>query len=227
MMKAIDKEYQSSITPERALEILKEGNERFMNNLKANRDLLQQANQTRNGQWPFATILSCIDSRTSAELIFDQGLGDIFSIRIAGNIVNTDIIGSMEFACKLAGSKLLVVLGHTRCGAVKGACDHVEMGNLTELLAKLQTAVYLEKETLDESQRNSSNAVFVENVATISVKRSVQAIIERSYILEQMIEKGKIAIIGAMHDLDTGMVEFYEDTLITHSNIESTRRQDD
>ncbi|ERM80393.1 hypothetical protein P872_13565 [Rhodonellum psychrophilum GCM71 = DSM 17998] len=226
-MKAIDKEYQSSITPERALEILKEGNERFMNNLKANRDLLQQANQTRNGQWPFATILSCIDSRTSAELIFDQGLGDIFSIRIAGNIVNTDIIGSMEFACKLAGSKLLVVLGHTRCGAVKGACDHVEMGNLTELLAKLQTAVYLEKETLDESQRNSSNAVFVENVATISVKRSVQAIIERSYILEQMIEKGKIAIIGAMHDLDTGMVEFYEDTLITHSNIESTRRQDD
>ncbi|MDO9554792.1 carbonic anhydrase family protein [Rhodonellum sp.] len=226
-MKAIDKEYQSSITPERALEILKEGNERFMNNLKANRDLLQQANQTRNGQWPFATILSCIDSRTSAELIFDQGLGDIFSIRIAGNIVNTDIIGSMEFACKLAGSKLLVVLGHSRCGAVKGACDHVEMGNLTELLAKLQTAVYLEKETLDESQRNSSNAVFVENVATISVKRSVQAIIERSYILEQMIEKGKIAIIGAMHDLDTGMVEFYEDTLITHSNIESTRRQDD
>lgn len=226
MMKAIDKEYQLSITPERALEILKEGNERFMNNLKANRDLLQQANQTRNGQWPFATILSCIDSRTSAELIFDQGLGDIFSIRIAGNIVNTDIIGSMEFACKLAGSKLLVVLGHTRCGAVKGACDHVEMGNLTELLAKLQTAVYLEKETLDESQRNSSNAVFVENVATISVKRSVQAIIERSYILEQMIEKGKIAIIGAMHDLDTGMVEFYDDTLITHSNIEATRRQD-
>lgn len=226
MMKAIDKEYQLSITPERALEILKEGNERFMNNLKANRDLLQQANQTRNGQWPFATILSCIDSRTSAELIFDQGLGDIFSIRIAGNIVNTDIIGSMEFACKLAGSKLLVVLGHSRCGAVKGACDHVEMGNLTELLAKLQTAVYLEKETLDESQRNSSNAAFVENVATISVKRSVQAIIERSYILEQMIEKGKIAIIGAMHDLDTGMVEFYDDTLITHSNIEATRGQD-
>lgn len=226
MMKAIDKEYQLSITPERALEILKEGNERFMNNLKANRDLLQQANQTRNGQWPFATILSCIDSRTSAELIFDQGLGDIFSIRIAGNIVNTDIIGSMEFACKLAGSKLLVVLGHSRCGAVKGACDHVEMGNLTELLAKLQTAVYLEKETLDESQRNSSNAVFVENVATISVKRSVQAIIERSYILEQMIENGKIAIIGAMHDLDTGMVEFYDDTLITHSNIEATRGQD-
>lgn len=226
MMKAIDKEYQLSITPERALEILKEGNERFMNNLKANRDLLQQANQTRNGQWPFATILSCIDSRTSAELIFDQGLGDIFSIRIAGNIVNTDIIGSMEFACKLAGSKLLVVLGHSRCGAVKGACDHVEMGNLTELLAKLQTAVYLEKETLDESQRNSSNAVFVENVATISVKRSVQAIIERSYILEQMIENGKIAIIGAMHDLDTGMVKFYDDTLITHSNIEATRGQD-
>ena len=225
-MKAINKETQSSITPLKALEILKEGNMRFMNNLKANRDLLQQANQTRNGQWPFATILSCIDSRTSAELIFDKGLGDIFSIRIAGNIVNTDIIGSMEFACKLAGSKLLVVLGHSKCGAVKGACDHVEMGNLTELLAKLQTAVYQEKTTLDESKRNSSNEEFVENVAQLNVKRSVHAIVERSYILEQMIENGKIAIIGAMHNLETGLVEFYEDTLVTEENFAEIRRQD-
>ena len=123
-----------------AMEILQEGNGRFIKNLKAQRDLLEQVNDTREGQWPFATILSCIDSRTSAELVFDQGLGDIFSIRIAGNIVNTDILGSMEFACKVAGSKLIVVLGHTKCGAVKGACDHVEMGNLTELLSKLQPA---------------------------------------------------------------------------------------
>jgi carbonic anhydrase len=214
-MKAHTKETQASITPLRALEILKEGNQRFVSNLKTNRNLLQQANDTREGQWPFAVILSCIDSRTSAELIFDQGLGDVFSIRIAGNIVNTDIIGSIEFACKVAGSKLIVVMGHTRCGAVKGACNHVEMGNLTELLSKIQPAVYQEKLTLDASQRNASNEEFVENVATLNVKRSVKTIIDRSYILEQMIEKGEIAIIGAKHDLETGVVSFYDDTLIS------------
>ena len=144
-MKVHTKETQDKLTPRAALEILKEGNDRFVKNLKAQRDLLRQINETRDGQWPFATILSCIDSRTSAELVFDQGLGDIFSVRIAGNIVNTDIIGSMEFACKVAGSKLVVVLGHTNCGAIKGACDHVEMGNLTELLSKIQPAVYQEK----------------------------------------------------------------------------------
>ena len=214
-MQAHTRETQSTITPSKALELLKEGNLRFVNNLKRNRDILQQANETRNGQWPFATILSCIDSRTSAELIFDQGLGDIFSIRIAGNIVNTDIIGSMEFACKIAGSKLLVVLGHTSCGAVKGACDNVEMGNLTELLSKLQPAVYQETSTIVADQRNSANEQFVENVATINVKRSVNAVVERSYILEQMIEQGEIAIVGAMYNLETGLVEFYEDTLIS------------
>jgi len=214
-MKAHTKETQASITPLRALEILKEGNLRFINNLKTNRNLLQQANDTRQGQWPFAVILSCIDSRTSAELIFDQGLGDVFSIRIAGNVVNTDIIGSIEFACKVAGSKLIVVMGHTSCGAVKGACNHVEMGNLTEVLSKIQPAVYQEKLTLDASQRNASNEEFVENVATINVKRSVKTIIDRSYILEQMIEKGEIAIIGAKHDLETGIVSFFDDTLIS------------
>ncbi len=214
-MKAHTKETQASITPLRALEILKEGNQRFVSNLKTNRNLLQQANDTREGQWPFAVILSCIDSRTSAELIFDQGLGDVFSIRIAGNIVNTDIIGSIEFACKVAGSKLIVVMGHTRCGAVKGACNHVEMGNLTELLSKIQPAVYQEKLTLDASQRNASNEEFVENVANLNVKRSVKTIIDRSYILEQMIEKGEIAIIGAKHDLETGIVSFFDDTLIS------------
>ncbi len=209
-MKTLNKELQASITPRKALEILKNGNNRFVSNLQAHRNLLEQVNDTRDGQWPFATILSCIDSRTSAELIFDQGLGDIFSVRIAGNIVNTDILGSMEFACKVAGSKLIVVLGHSKCGAVKGACDHVEMGNLTELLSKIQPAVYQEKETVDN--RNASNSVFVENVAEINVKRNVKNIIERSFILEQMIENGEIGIVGAMHNIETGEVTFYEDS---------------
>ena len=205
-MKTHTKDTQENTTPRMALEILKEGNNRFLKNYKENRNLLQQVNDTRDGQWPFATILSCIDSRTSAELIFDQGLGDIFSVRIAGNIVNTDILGSMEFACKVAGSKLIVVLGHTKCGAVKGACDHVEMGNLTELLSKLQPAVYQEKETKNE--RNSSNYKFVENVAEINVKRSVVNIIERSFILEQMVENGEIGVVGAMYNRDEQNAEF-------------------
>lgn len=208
-MKTLNKEIQASITPRKALEILKEGNNRFINNLKAHRNLLEQVNDTRDGQWPFATILSCIDSRTSAELIFDQGLGDVFSVRIAGNIVNTDILGSMEFACKVAGSKLIVVLGHSKCGAVKGACNHVEMGNLTELLSKIQPAVYQENETI--TNRNADNEPFVENVAQINVKRSVKNIIERSFILEQMVESGEIGIVGAMHDIQTGKVIFYDD----------------
>jgi len=210
-MKTLNKELQSQISPRKALEILQEGNDRFIKNLKANRNLLQQANETRDGQWPFATILSCIDSRTSAELIFDQGLGDVFSVRIAGNIVNTDILGSMEFACKVAGSKLIVVLGHTKCGAVKGACDHVEMGNLTELLSKLQPAVYQEK-TIKEN-RTSANNPFVENVSKINVKRSVKSIIERSFILEQMVENGEIGVVGAMHNIETGKVTFYTDVM--------------
>lgn len=214
-MRTLTKELQSQISPQDALEILRQGNQRFINNLKANRNLLQQANETRDGQWPFAAILSCVDSRTSAELIFDQGLGDIFSIRIAGNIVNTDILGSMEFACKVSGAKLIVVLGHSNCGAVKGACDHIEMGNLTELLAKLQPAVYEEKSVTNPEERNSKNALFVESVAAINVKRSVKTIVSRSSILEQMIEKGEIAIIGAMHNLETGAVEFYDDVFLS------------
>ncbi|MCF6141038.1 carbonic anhydrase [Flavobacterium sp. K77] len=208
-MKAHNRESQAQMTPQKALDYLKEGNQRFMSNLKAHRDLLEQANATVDGQWPFATILSCIDSRTSAELIFDQGLGDVFSVRIAGNVVNTDILGSMEFACKVAGSKLIVVLGHTKCGAIKGACDHVEMGNLTELLSKIQPSVYQESETITE--RSSKNATFVENVSQINVKRNVKSIIERSPILKQMIENGEIGIVGAMHNLETGEVTFYED----------------
>lgn len=210
-MKTLNKEIQNTISPRNALEILKQGNSRFINNLKANRNLLEQVNSLRDGQWPFASVLSCIDSRTSAELIFDQGLGDIFSIRIAGNIINTDILGSMEFACKVAGSKLIVVLGHTKCGAVKGACDHVEMGNLTELLSKLQPAVYQERET--QNDRTSKNSKFVEKVSAINVKRSVKSIIERSFILEQMVENGEIGVIGAMYNIESGEVEFYDDVL--------------
>ena len=210
-MKTLTKEMQAAITPVQALELLKEGNKRFVNNLKVNRNLLQQANETSDGQHPFAVILSCIDSRTSAELIFDQGLGDIFSVRIAGNIINEDILGSMEFACKAAGSKFIVVLGHTKCGAVKGACDHVEMGNLTALLSKIQPAVYDEKTEIEN--RNSTNDNFVEKVALINIKRTVQAIMERSTILKEMIEKGEIGIVGGTHDITTGEVSFYSDTL--------------
>ena len=172
---------------------------------------MQQVNETRDGQWPFAVILSCIDSRTSAELIFDQGLGDVFSVRIAGNIVNEDILGSMEFACKVAGSKLVVVLGHTKCGAVKGACDHVELGNLTALLSKLQPAV--ETEITTKENRTSGNSEFVENVASINVKQTVNLIKERSLVLYEMIEKGEIGICGAMYDVETGNVEFYKETI--------------
>lgn len=210
-MKTLTKEMQAAITPSMALELLNEGNKRFVNNLKVNRNLLQQANETSDGQHPFAVILSCIDSRTSAELIFDQGLGDIFSIRIAGNILNEDILGSMEFSCKVAGSKVIVVLGHTKCGAVKGACDHVEMGNLTALLSKIRPAV--DDETATKENRNSNNPVFVENVATINVKRTVKSIMERSPILKEMIESGQIGIVGGTHHITTGEVTFYPETM--------------
>lgn len=214
-MKTLTKEMQAAITPSMALELLKEGNKRFVNNLKVNRNLLQQANETSDGQHPFAVILSCIDSRTSAELIFDQGLGDVFSVRIAGNIINEDILGSMEFGCKVAGSKILVVLGHTKCGAVKGACDHIEMGNLTALLTKIRPAVDDEKTTTEN--RNSGNSEFVEKVATINVKRTVKAITERSPILKEMIEKGEIGIVGGTHDITTGLVTFYPETMVLGS----------
>lgn len=210
-MRTHNQNSQSTITPTAALQYLKEGNQRFVNNLKFNRNLLQQVNETRNGQWPFAVILSCIDSRTSAELIFDQGLGDVFSVRIAGNITNEDILGSMEFACKVAGSKLIMVLGHSKCGAVKGACDNVQMGNLTTLLSKLQPSI--NNETGTTENRTSANGVFVENVAAINVKQTVSLIRQKSTILNDMIAKGEIGICGAMYDVETGNVEFYEDTV--------------
>lgn len=210
-----NKDSQSTMTPAQALSFLKEGNARFQNNLRVSRDLLHQVNATREGQWPFATILSCIDSRTSAELIFDQGLGDIFSIRIAGNVVNDDILGSMEFATKVAGSKLIVVLGHSRCGAIKGACNHVQLGNLSTLLNKIQPSVYFER-TITED-RTASNEAFVERVATIQVRRSVEEVIQRSLVIRELIESGEVGLVGGVYDIEAGNVEFFDDTYMCGS----------
>jgi len=207
-MKTITKEMQNSISPSMALNLLKEGNRRFVNNLKINRNLLQQVNETSDGQHPFAVILSCIDSRTSAELIFDQGLGDVFSVRIAGNIVNEDILGSMEFGCKVAGAKIIVVLGHTKCGAIKGACDNVELGNLTSLISKIKPAVDLENSTT--KNRDSSNSIFVENVAELNVALSVKTILLKSAIISEMVKNDEIGIVGGLHDISTGEVKFFE-----------------
>ncbi len=209
-MKAHTKETQDQMTPNSALQALKDGNHRFVENNMANRNLPEQVQDTSGGQYPFATILHCIDSRVSAELLFDQGIGDVFSIRIAGNFVNEDILGSMEFACKLAGTKLLVVLGHTACGAVKGACDHARMGNLTHLIQKLEPAVASVTEPTDESQRNSKNIDFVNSVAARNVEMTVADIRSRSEILKEMEDNGEINIVGGMYDIATGEVDFYE-----------------
>lgn len=209
-MKAHTKETQATMTPEKSLQFLKEGNQRFQNNLKANRNLIEQVSATRDGQFPFATILSCIDSRVPAELVFDQGVGDIFSVRIAGNFINEDILGSMEFACKLAGTKLIVVLGHTSCGAIKGACDDVKMGNLTKLVAKIRPAVAATQEPEDISLRNSKNLDFVNTVAKKNVFLSLANIREQSPILKEMEANKEIMIVGAMYDVATGEVTFLD-----------------
>jgi carbonic anhydrase len=211
-MRTLTRELRDALSPQMVLDVLRKGNERFVNNLKANRNLLQQVNETSDGQHPMAIVLSCIDSRTSAELIFDQGLGDIFSCRIAGNVLNDDILGSMEFACKVAGAKAIVVLGHTRCGAVKGACDGVRMGNLTALLEKIEEAVELETETVDE--RNSTNAEFVERVASLNVMLVKRQIMEWSPVLAEMVANSEIAIVGGMYDVESGAVSFYEEHML-------------
>lgn len=208
-MKAHTKETQSKMTPELALQALKEGNQRFINQNKVDRNLLEQVNDTSTGQYPFATILSCIDSRVSSELIFDQGIGDIFSVRIAGNFVNEDILGSMEFACKLAGTKLVLVLGHTACGAVKGACDHARLGNLTALINKIEPAVEAVSEPQDTNLRNSGNAAFVDAVAKKNVEMTIDAIRNSSSVLADMEREGSIQIVGGMYDIKTGQVHFY------------------
>lgn len=202
------KETQSALNPQGAIDLLKEGNERFVARKMANRDLIEQVKQTTSGQYPFATILSCIDSRVSAELVFDQGVGDIFSARVAGNIVNEDLLGSMEFACKLAGTKVITVLGHTACGAVKGACDNAKMGNLTTLLSKIMPAVNAVTEPSDSSQRNSSNLDFVNKVAEKNVQMTIENIRKASPVLKEMEDNGEIAIVGAMYDIADGKVHW-------------------
>jgi len=211
-MRTLTREMRDALTPQMALDVLRKGNERFVNNLKANRNLLQQVNETSDGQHPMAIVLSCIDSRTSAELIFDQGLGDIFSCRIAGNVLNEDILGSMEFSCKVAGAKAVVVLGHTRCGAVKGACDAVRLGNLTHLVEKIEEAVALETETVEN--RNSANSEFVERVAELNVMLVKRQIMARSPVLAEMVAKSEIAIVGGMYDVESGAVSFYDEHML-------------
>lgn len=208
MMKAHTKNTQAAITPNKAIELLKEGNQRFVASNMANRDLLDQVNDTASGQYPFATVLSCIDSRVSAELIFDQGVGDIFSARVAGNIVNEDLLGSIEFACKLAGTKALVILGHTACGAVKGACDGAKLGNLTILLDKIMPAVNAVSQPSDPSQRNSKNIDFVNDVAVKNVHMTIENTRNMSPVLKEMEDNGEINIVGAMYDIKNGKVTF-------------------
>jgi len=210
-MRVHTKESQDKITPLQALEYLKEGNIRFLNNLKLDRNLLKQVNQTSEGQYPFAAILSCIDSRTSAELIFDQGLGDIFSIRIAGNILNDDILGSMEFACNIANSKIVVILGHTRCGAVISACNNIRSGHLTGLLSKIKPAVDMESTT--RFDRTGQNHSFVTNVSIINVRLIISQVREKSEILNKLEKEGRILIVGGLYDIDSGGVTFFDSTI--------------
>ena len=213
----------SQLTPGIALNLLKHGNFRFMNNIGINRDLLEILSETKDGQSPFAAILSCMDSRTSAELIFDQGFGDIFSIRIAGNVVSGNVLGSLEYAAGVAGSKLIVVLGHTNCGAVKGACDHVEMGNLTPLLEKIKPAINSEKRTTEN--RNGNNPEFVNAVAALHVKHTVIEILEGSAIINDLVNSGKVGIIPAMYDIATGMVYFFDKDAMLPGIVESPERE--
>ena len=209
-MKAQTKETQTSMTAEKSLQELKEGNKRFQANQKADRNLKEQVADTSGGQYPFATILSCIDSRVSSELIFDQGIGDVFSARIAGNFINDDILGSMEFACKLAGTKLIVVLGHTACGAVKGACDDAKLGKLTGMLEKIKPAVNSVSEPEDPNLRNSSNIEFVNKVAEKNVHLTIDKIKADSEVLAAMVKNNEIKIVGGMYDIQSGAVTFYE-----------------
>ena len=209
-MNAHTKETQDLMTPNSALAALKAGNDRFLNGNQVARNLNQQVDETSGGQFPFATVLHCIDSRVSAEHIFDQGIGDLFSIRIAGNFVNEDILGSMEFACKLAGTKVLVVLGHTACGAIKGACDHARLGNLTALINKLEPAVEAVDAPAEADLRNSLNSDFVNAVAAKNVLMTIDNIRSQSPIIKEMEADGAIQIVGGMYDIATGNVNFYE-----------------
>lgn len=203
-MRKHSKEFLQNLTPYQGFELLQDGNKRFVNNLQRDHDHLELINQTRDGQYPFAVILSCMDSRTSVELIFDQGLGDLFSIRIAGNIVNNDILASLEYAVKYIGSKVLMVLGHTECGAIKSAKQGVADGHITDLLQRIQPSIskamlYQEKDTL-----------FHDKVAYANVENSLEEILNRSDIVKSMFEQGQIGIVGGVYDVQTGEVDFFK-----------------
>lgn len=199
----INKEKQDSLTPDKVLDALMAGNERFTGKDMHQRDYSSQIDQTSGGQWPQAVVLSCIDSRVPVEIVFDQGVGDIFVARVAGNFENTDILGSMEYSCKVAGSKLVFVLGHEACGAVKAACDDVELGNITHLLGNIKPAV---KATETDGERSSKNDSFVAGVVENNVKLTMQRIREKSPILKEMEDKGEIKIVGGVYSISTGKV---------------------
>ena len=200
-MQTFTKELQDNTSPEAAIERLKEGNKRFVDKEATERDLLSQVGQTSGGQFPFAALLSCIDSRVPAELVFDQGIGDVFNVRVAGNIVNEDVLGSLEYSCKVAGSKVVVVLGHTKCGAVTAACKHVELGNITHLLRKIQPAVSIAME-------GEATPEAIEKVALKNVELSIDRIRDESPILSEMEDNGDIKIVGAIYDVGGGTVCF-------------------
>ena len=202
------KEKQAAMTPQSALAELKAGNARFVSGHPLKRDLLADVKATESGQYPLAVVLSCMDSRKPIEIVLDQGVGDIFSARIAGNVVNDDILGSMEFACKVSGAKFIAVLGHTSCGAIKGAIDGVELGNLTGLLDKIKPAV--KQVPADVQPRNSKNLGFVDKVAEANARLVMQQIRERSPILREMIDQNQIALVGGMYDVSTGEVHFFD-----------------
>jgi carbonic anhydrase len=202
-----DQKSQQALSVEDALRLLREGNQRFMAHEFLHRDFEIQRGATTEGQFPFAVILSCIDSRLPTEIIFDQGIGDVFNVRIAGNVLSGNVLGSLEYACKVAGAKVILVLGHTSCGAVKGACDHVEMGNLTPLLKKIEPAM-AKVHTSPGAPRNSSNDDFVNQVAQENVRQSMEGIRKESPILDEMINQGSIGLFGAMYDIQTGKVDF-------------------
>lgn len=199
----IDKEKQSQLTPDAVLNDLIDGNKRFTENKMHQRNYASQIEKTSGGQWPQAVILGCIDSRVPVETVFDQGVGDIFTARVAGNFENTDILGSMEYSCKVAGSKLVLVLGHEACGAVKAACDHVELGNITHLLSNIQPAV---EATKTEGERSSKNDSFVAGVVENNVKLTMNRIREKSPILEEMEKNGEIKIVGGVYSISSGKV---------------------
>lgn len=206
-------ELQNTLTPALAVDMLKQGNRRFLAQQFLQRNYLDQVEKTASGQYPIAAVVSCIDSRVPAETIFDQGIGDIFSVRIAGNFINEDILGSLEFSCKLAGAKVIVVLGHTSCGAVKGACDHAELGNLTQMLQKIKPAVDA-IETAPGVDRSSANIDFVNEVAWENVRQSVDGIKSKSTVLREMLEHSQIDIVGAMYNVKTGEVIFADSSVI-------------